>query len=267
MRHRFADRLLRGAIRRAGAPGRLRFTERQLFYEMCRGLLPTQRLPRRIAYSPPTVLSPNVFRDAVRRHGPIDGLLAPADPTPPALGRHTPEPDLFDYGLPRLLICQSDAIAVMLRANGIPMESACPVLSVAELPADPGLTRMLRQAGEATVYVLHDASITGLALPGELPQLTDIPDTARVVPIGLRPAQVWPLHLPHLPAPAGHVSAADPKEQAWLQRGRAVEVEAVPPAVLLRSVHRLVRGVARPGTGLVDLRRARHAGFLTWPTG
>ncbi|MFA5708085.1 hypothetical protein [Mycolicibacterium sp.] len=267
MRHRFADRLLRGAIRRAGAPGRLRFTERQLFYEMCRGLLPAHRLPRRIGFSPPTLLSPGVFRDAVRRHGPIDGLLAPAAPTARPLGKHTPEPDLFDYGLPRLLICQSHAVAEMLRANGIPMESACPVLSAAELPADPGLTRMLRQAGEATVYVLHDAGATGLALPGELPRLTDIPDTARVVPIGLRPAQVWPLHLPHRPAPAGHAAAADPKERAWLRRGRTVEVESVSPAVLLRSVHRLVRGVARPGTGLVDLQRARRAGFLTWPTG
>lgn len=267
MRHLLADRLLHGAIRRAGAPGRLRFTERQLFYEMCRGLLPAHRLPRRIGYSPPTLLSPNVFRDALRRHGPVEGLLAPAAAVRRPLGRHTPEPDLFDYGLPRLLICQSDAVAEMLRANGIPMDSACPVLSAAELPDDPGLTRMLRQAGEATVYVLHDAGVAGLALPAELAQLTDLPDTARVVPIGLRPAQVWPLHLPHRPAPAGAAAAADPKELAWLQRGRTVEVEAVSPAVLLRSVHRLVRGVARPGTGLVDLQRARHAGFLTWPTG
>ncbi|CAJ1586990.1 hypothetical protein [[Mycobacterium] wendilense] len=268
MRRHLADRMLRAAIRRAGAPGSLRFTERQLFYEMCRGLLPAHRLPRRPGFTTPTALPYRTFRSALERHGPIDGLLATPAPAPSVLGRHTPEPDLFDYGLPRMLVCQTHAVAVMLRANGIPMESACPVLSVDELPADPRLARMLYQAGTATVYVLHDAGPAGLAAPRDLRRLTEVPPTAKVVPIGLRPAQAWPLHLAHVPGPATPSEAAlSGKEQAWLRRGRTVEVEAVPPAVLLRSVHRLVRGVARADTGLVNVQRARRAGFLTWPTG
>ncbi len=267
MRRRLADRLLQAAIHRAGAPGGLRFTERQLFYEMCRGLLPTHRLPRRPGFTTPTVLPYSAFRSALDRHGPIAGLLATRAPAPSVLGRHTPEPDLFDYGLPRLLVCQTHSVAVMLRANGIPMESACPVLSLDELPADPRLARMLHQAGSATVYVLHDAGPAGLAVPRDLRRLTEVPPTAKVVPIGLRPAQAWPLHLAHTAdSAAPPESALSNRERAWLRRGRTVEVEAVPPAVLLRSVHRLVRGVARADTGLVNVQRARRAGFLTWPT-
>ncbi|MBF6506085.1 hypothetical protein IU423_32390, partial [Nocardia farcinica] len=48
-------------------------------------------------------------------------------------------------------------------------------------------------------------------------------------------------------------------------RGRAVDLDTVRPAALLRTVHRLVREVRPPRTPLVDLRRARDAGFLTWP--
>jgi hypothetical protein len=255
------DRALRAAIARAGEPGGLRFTERQLYYELCRVLRPWHRIPR---WAPFTVAPPLSYRDyraALDRHRPVPGLLAP-EPARTGVGRHTPEPDLFDYGLPRLLVSEPAGIAHMLRANGLPMESACPVFDAAELPLDPRVAGMLARAG-GTIYLLHDASAAGLTFPTRLPEHTEVPPEVRVVALGLRPRQAAPLHLTHGRAPvrAADVSVSD-WEAGWLARGRFVEVAAVAPAVLLRTVHRLVREV-RPVRPQWSLQR--EAGFLTWP--
>ncbi|WP_063721505.1 hypothetical protein [Nocardia vinacea] len=334
------DRLLRIAADRAAAPSGIRFTERQLYYEVCRLLVPTHRVPRRFAFTVPAPLSYATFRTALDRRE-FPGLLTPTPPRTTRAGLHTPEPDLFDYGLPRLLVCESDAIAQMLRANGLPMESACPVLSAAELPIDPGIAEMLARV-DGTIYLLHDASPHGLTFPTRLADLTEIPEGVRVVPLGLRPRQAGTLHLTHLRSPmlsavaaqvdprereASHRSASsaetaqvqpserraprpdsaaetaqvqsserrvprpdstsnarathvdscardvpraqaaqlDSWERAWLRRDRFVEIEAVRPASLLRTVHRLVREVRPPRTGMPELRRARTTGFMTWP--
>ncbi|WP_433524353.1 hypothetical protein ACQPZ2_04060 [Nocardia pseudovaccinii] len=335
------DRLLRIAADRAAAPSVIRFTERQLYYELCRVFTPTHRAPRRFAFTVPAPLSYATFRTALDRQE-FPGLLTPTPPRTTRAGLHTPEPDLFDYGLPRLLVCESDAIAQMLRANGLPMESACPVLSASELPLDPGIAEMLARV-DGTIYLLHDASPNGLTFPARLADLTEIPEGVRVVPLGLRPRQAGTLHLTHLRGAMSSAVAAqiDPRERealhrsessaqiasvdsldraelhdpessaetaqvrsserqvlrpdsassawathvdscardvqraqaaqldawerAWLRRGRFVEVEAVRPASLLRTVHRLVREVRPPRTGLPELRRARTTGFLTWP--
>ncbi|MFI6775924.1 hypothetical protein [Nocardia sp. NPDC050412] len=378
VRQHMLDRLLRVAAERAAAPSGIRFTERQLYYEVCRLLTPMHRAPARFACTVPAPLSYTTFRAALD-HQEFPGLLTPTPPRTTRAGLHTPEPDLFDYGLPRLLVCESDAIAQMLRANGLPMESACPVRSTSELPLDPGIAQMLARV-DGTIYLLHDASPHGLTFPVRLADLTEIPDGVRVVPLGLRPRQAGTLHLTHLrssipsavaaqvdlwereefhrsessaqtahedfldlesgvetaqdessereelhhdpasrvrvthvdpyegdePFPVPHALAAhtdsrepadlhglessvaaaqvDPRdeprpnlvphaqaarldswERAWLSRGRFVEVEAVRPASLLRTVHRLVREVRPPRTGLPELRRARTTGFMTWP--
>ncbi|MEV0298166.1 hypothetical protein [Nocardia sp. NPDC050710] len=398
VRERILGRALRVAIVRAGAPSGLRFTERQLYYEVCRALSPLPRGVRHPAFTLPAPVRYPDFQAALRRHGEVPGLLTPAPARPRTAGRHTPEPDLFDYGLPRLLVCESDAIAQMLRANGVPMESACPVLGASELPLDPRVADMMACVERASVYLLHDASPRGLAFPARLAELTDIPEGVRVVPLGLRPRQAGALHLTHrrgspesalipdgvrtvplesrphemganlahrngtanpeladipkwgfdeslgsrlrevdphsthrdaleseltdtpgrspeVPPPGlwphevgAHLThrndptsapeseltditepaqlesrrramdalpanqtltlecAVDPWERAWLHRGRFVEVDAVRPASLLRTVHRLVREVRSPPSTLAQLRSARTAGFLTWPT-
>ncbi|WP_216913254.1 hypothetical protein [Nocardia noduli] len=300
-------RALRVAALRAGAPSDIRFTERQLYYEVCRVLLPVPRGLRRPAFTVAAPVSYDDFRTALREHGPIPGLLTPRPARPRPAGRHTPEPDLFDYGLPRLLICESDDIAQMLRANGVPMESACPVLSAAELPLDPRVAGMLELVEGSAVYLLHDASAHGLTFPDRVRALTPIPDGVRVVPLGLRPRQAGSLHSTHLPvstsrsarsedevdrttdprppsddptsprpdpadaqpapatAPIDLESTVDPWESAWLRRNRYVEVDAVRPASLLRTVHRLVREV-RPRGASTQWGRVRTTGFLTWPT-
>ncbi|HEV7652892.1 MAG TPA: hypothetical protein VGP26_32450 [Actinophytocola sp.] len=254
-------RALRVAAVRAGEPGGLRFTERQLYYAVCRVLRPWHLLPRRPGFTVAPPLSYRDFRAALDRHGPVPGLLAP-EPPRAGVARHTAEPDLFDYGLPRLLVSEPAGIAHMLRANDLPMESACPVFDAAELPLDPRLGEMLVR-GEGTIYLLHDASAHGMTFPARLPGLTDVPAGVRVVALGLRPRQAAPLHLTHGRGPA-RPAAHGPRdaEARWLARGRFTEVAAVAPAALLRTVHRLVREVrpVRPQWSI-----PREVGFLTWP--
>lgn len=288
MRQAILDRVLRTAVEKAGAPGQLHFTERQLYYEMCRVLQPWHRAPRRAQFTSAPALTYDAYRDTLRRHGPepVPGLLPPTVPAPRrAAGRHTPEPDLFDYGLPRLLVCESDDIAAMLRANGVPTESACPVYGASELPLDPGVLRMLALAEHGTVYLLHDASARGLTFPARFARSVDVPEGVRVVPLGLRPRQAGALHLVHGRGPAyaavpahgpapfvvggtgpGLGFALSRREREWLRRGRFVELAAVNPASLIRTVHRLVREVRPPRSQLTALRQVRRAGFLSWPT-
>lgn len=229
-------RALRAAVERVAEPNGLRFTERQLYYELCRVLRPWHRVSRRLPF---TVAPPVSYSDFLAMLGPVTGLLPPPSPlgTP---GRHTEEPDLFEYGLPRLLVCQSAEIADMLRANGLPMESVCPVFSVDDLPLDERVVSMLARV-DGTIHVLHDASAAGLAVPGLMPS------RVRVSPLGLNHRQAATLHLTHGRGPDG----------------RFVEVAAVKPAVLLRSVHRLVREV-HPRSPQWTI--GREVGFMTWPT-
>ncbi|MEV0354980.1 hypothetical protein AB0H71_02855 [Nocardia sp. NPDC050697] len=255
------ERLLPLAVARATAPSGLQVTERQLYYELCRLLAPAHRLRRGPGFTVRVPLRYSTFREALGEH-PVLTVPPPERGEP---GRHTPEPDLFDYGLPRLLLCRSHEIAHMLRANGLPMESACPVLSADELPVHPGVTTMLASVS-GTAYVLHEASTAGFEFAARVRELAALPDEVSVVPLGLRPRQAQALHLFHLPgAPTEPLPAPDDRERRWLARGHTVELEAVRPAALLRTVHRLVRGVRTPRTPLLELRRTRDSGFLTWP--
>jgi hypothetical protein len=258
------DRALAAAVVRAGAPGRIRFTRRQLYYELCRGLLPLHRLPRRVRFTLPAPVGYDRFLAALERHGPVPGLLAD-----PAAREPTPRddvPDLYDYGLPRLLVCQDAAIAGMLLANELHMESACPVFALPDLPLDPRLTAALLRTGDAVVYVLHDAGPAGYAAVESVRRWAG---ELRVQPLGLRPVHAAALHLtagPREPrtalaAPAG----LEPWEARRLRTGRTVEVAAVNPARLLRTVHRLVRGQTRTRRRTARLRQLQAAGFMTWP--
>ncbi|MFE6482852.1 hypothetical protein ACFVGN_07955 [Streptomyces sp. NPDC057757] len=262
---------------RAAAPGEIRFTERQLYYETCRVLRPAppEGLARRIPRTPPPPLRlPRFTRalDALGREE-MPGLLPEPAANPPVGAARAREPDLYDYGLPRLLVCQDRAIARMLLANHLHLEAACPVLAAEDdLPLDPRLLAALERAQGATVYVLHDASPAGLTLPARVRAEAGAVPGVRVASLGLVPRQAAALHLmsgrrpdprPALgPLPAG----LRPDEVAWLAEGRFTEVAAVRPARLLRTVLRLTRGPRPPRNSVwTELRDLRGAGFMTWP--
>jgi hypothetical protein len=231
------DAALRRAVVHAGAPGGIRFTERQLYFELCRTLQPLCRASRRLRFTVPAPIGYDRFRRGLSRWpGDVPGLLtAPRDPAP------APPPEVFGYGLPRVLVCQSREIADMLLANGLHMESVCPVFSVDDLPLDHRL-RGAVEAGTGRVYVLHD---TGAAGDATVEAVTGWAAGIPVVPLGLRPVHAAALHLPRV--------------------GPTAEVAAVNPARLLRTVHRLVREQYRARRSLPRLRRLAATGFLSWP--
>ncbi|MFV6026490.1 hypothetical protein [Streptomyces sp. NPDC056264] len=307
-----AGRAITAAAARAGAPGGLRFTERQLYYETCRVLSPGSTLLRgRVPGTPAPVLRLPAFTRALEARGreTVPGLLPPLPESGARVGPRRPreqaerperserwepsesselsessqfsefsesysEPDVYDYGLPRLLMCQDRSIAGMLLANHVHLEAACPVFAAADaLPLDTRLLAALRRAEGASVYVLHDASPAGLALPAQVRSgLGPVPGV-RVVSLGLAPRHAAALRLPTgrgpAPGPAALAelpAALRPREADWLAEGRFAEVAAVPPDRLLRTVLRLTRGPRPPRDSLWSgLRGLRGAGFMTWP--
>ncbi|MEV8531511.1 hypothetical protein [Streptomyces sp. NPDC051211] len=275
-----AARLLDPAITRAAAraadPGGLRFTERQLYYETCRVLRPAPALLGRIPGTPAPPLRLPVFTRALDARGreTVPGLLPPPPAPADSTRKHPSEPDLYDYGLPRLLLCQDRSLAGMLLANHVHLEAACPVLAASDaVPLDPRLLAALERAGGATVYVLHDASPQGVVLPARVRAALGAVPGVRVTSLGLVPRQAAALRLPsgRRPAPAAAERAAwpgalRPQEVAWLERGRFVQLDAVPPARLVRTVLRLLRGARPPRDSLWSgLRGLRGTGFMTWP--
>ncbi|GIJ59995.1 hypothetical protein [Virgisporangium aurantiacum] len=228
---------LRRAVARAGAPGGILFTERQLYFELCRTLQPLCHAPRRLRFTVPAPIGYGRFQRTLSRWpGEVPGLLtAPRRPAP------APPPEVFEYGLPRVLVCQDRGIADMLLANGLHMESVCPVFAADDLPLDHRLRAAL-EAGTGRVYVLHDTGDTGAAT---IDAVTGWAEETPVVPLGLRPVHAAALHLP--------------------RAGRVAEVAAVNPARLLRTVHRLVREQYRARRSLPRLRRLAATGYLSWP--
>ncbi len=251
------------AAPRVRSPGRVVFNERQLYYEVCRGLRPPSS-PAAPAETSPAEVAPADFRAALAEFGYPPGLLPEDTRAPlPLAGR---EPDLTAYGVPRVLLCQDAAIAAMLQANGFHLEVACAVLAFPQpVPLPSPLRGMVKLARRATVFALHDASIAGLRWTAECARLSHLPRGAIFRPVGLRPAQAMRLRLPAVrmtPVELTLPEALTAAERAWLAAGWSAEVAAIHPVRLLRSLRRIVRGTIPPSAP--ELARPA-AGYMTWP--
>ncbi|RKE17635.1 hypothetical protein [Streptomyces sp. TLI_171] len=264
---RLVDRALRRAHDRCARPGQLLFTGRQLYWETDRALLPLHRGPHRLRYTTRPLLSPGRFAAALARHPELPVLPDRVAPRPHRPG---PERDLYDYAFPRLLVCQDPAIAGMLLANRLHLEGACPIVTPERLPLEPELLAAMARADGAVVHVLHDASPAGLELFLRVREHAGPRLLVRTM--GLLPRHAAALHLAALGGQvqcgADELPAELPAaERAWLAGGRTVELAAIRPSRLLRTVLRTLRGggfapPARPAAPT----RARDTGFLTWPT-
>lgn len=307
--------MLELAISRAaaglGADG-LRYSERQLYYELCRTLrplpllkrdglawlalggavaaVPVWRRPRQagirlgaalslggalallraLPFTLPPPVSLERFAAALcqlqARGIALTGLLPPpATPlAPPA------SPELAVFGLPRLLVCTDAALAAMLRANGLPLELGCPVLSLAEASPLPAVTAQMLAVAGGRVALLHEAGADELALAARLPALLALPAGVSWVALGLRPNHVLQMHLFALPAAppawAGQLPPElSPRERRWLMAGRRAELAAIAPLRLMRALRRLLNPAPPPPSRIEQLRRLPALGYMSWP--
>lgn len=130
--------------------------------------------------------------------------------------------------------------------------------------------RIDRLPPDVPVIVLHDASLTGVALAGQARAALG----PRGVPVGLWPravlanASALRLREPRPPESDTAFLRGEPLSAAeieWLAEGSWSPIAAIPPAKLLAVLERAVARVEDAADP--DRRRAREVGFLTWPTG
>ena len=197
-------------------------------------------------------------------HGAIPKLLPPLAPQPaPAPA----PPDVAAFSFDRAHITGRAAVAAMLVANNFHFENNCAILSADGYPQHAAATilTMLRRNPRLRVFALHDASEAGCGLPLALRGPDWFPDPAvQVLDLGLRPSHVLKMRPISLPGgsrtltPALRATLA-PEEAAWLERGDTVELEAVRPAKLVRS---LFQGFARADQA--DTLGDSGGGILIW---
>jgi len=207
---------------------------------VCRTVQPLRPPARGPGFLLRRPVSTAAFAAALDRAG---GLPPLPDRVPVAAGAGGDVPDLLDYALPRVLVCQHERTAAALVANDLHMESATAVLGPADgADPPPALRTALLAAPEPTVLLLHGATPAGGAwLAGAGAGWA----SARVRGLGLRPAQARALHL-------------------FRADGGGAELAAVPPDHLLRVLRRLLSGrPRRPAPP--SLRERARTGFLTWP--
>lgn len=160
-------------------------------------------------------------------------------------------PEISAYSFDRLIVVESEAIAQMLIANNVHLEHNAAILSITGYPQTIFSTvmEMLRRNPNLTVYALHNASPTGVAM---VHQLTTDPqwfreETATVIDLGLLPRQILAAGMyavytsdsmareaKQLPSPVRQ--KLSPDELRWLDAGKFVELEAFGPQKLLNVI-------------------------------
>jgi hypothetical protein len=245
------DLMIQLAVTAVSDSGRLAWTDKQLYYDVCRRVRRRrimQRLTRRRRVSVSIDAFPHMLWKWVSVYGDPTGRLARGafddeapDATPPEIG---------DYGFDQLLVCDNDAIVVVLLANGFHADYKCPVLSYSGYPrrAFQTLAPLFRERPPRTLIVIHDADWDGCGLAA---RITEDPRwfagvaLPNVVDAGLRPADARRfrgLYQSQSSPPDETGAALTPEEQDWLRK-YVLELEAVRP----RGLIGVLAGVVRAG--------------------
>ncbi len=264
--------------------GRLYFTPKQLYYEFCR----TSRLPfavdlkkyapiigklSSLVRTPQTIETPvswpefEAKLEVYLQNNEIKGLLKIAPNTD--FIENFPG-DLMLYGLPRLLICESEEIAQMLRANQFHLQTPCGVLSLrAASPLSESFQQMFANAETPQVFFLHNASLRGFSLIEDLRQTLELKDEIPIRPLGLRPVHARRLHLFAIKTENNHrikhFSGSiylTESEKRWLENGNMVEVSAVSPVRLMRVLRRMILGLEIPPSDWQISLPKKNLGFM-----
>ena len=276
------EKTLQASLENLHSVGRLYFAPKQLFYEFCR----TLRLPFAIdlkKYAPiigtvSSLVRPYKTLDAPIAFGKfeqflheylqsnkIEGLLKIEKEV--KFANKFPN-DLMLYGLPKVLICETDEIAQMLRANQFHLQTPCAVLSLGEAnPLSENFKKMLSNAEEPQVFFLHDASLSAFSALRNLRKTLDLSEGIPLRPLGLRPVHARRLQL-FAEKNVSHdfdFSEFDyltESEKNWLIKGNSAEVSAVSPVRLMRVLRRLILGLEIPQSEWQIALPQKSLGFM-----
>ena len=176
--------------------------------------------------------------------------------------------DLTLYGLPNFLICESDEIAQMLRANQFHLQTPCGVLSLKEAnPLAKSIIRMMNNAENAPVFYLHDADGNSFAMLKNLREMLGLGERISLRILGLRPVHAKRLHLFSQRKDAEfydleEITFLEKAEIDWLQNGNFTEVAAVSPIRLMRVLRRLILFPENSGNERYVSLPKKNLGFM-----
>ncbi len=262
--------------------GRVYFTPKQLFYEFCR----VSRFPFAVdlkKFAPvlgkisnlvrnPNTLEPPITWEEFeaefenyRQNRRLEGLLQIESEI--GFPAEFP-PDLMLYGLPKVLICETDEIAQMLRANQFHLQTPCAVLSLPEASPFPEIWRkMLDRAENPQVYFLHNASLPAYSVLQNLRQTLELKAEIPLRPLGIRPIHAMRLQLFAHRSVSRDFDLSDfvflsDDEKKWLKDGRSAEVSSVSPMRLLRVLRRLILDLEIPASNWPLKLPKKNLGFM-----
>lgn len=149
------------------------------------------------------------------------------------------EPDVFDYGVERILIVQHDVLVDLFVRNGLHTKERALVISEKGYPTYllPHAQRLLQRSPALPVFLLHDADAEGLMMRARLERSKRLPLTGHpIVDTGLSPREVGRIGKLRalVPARRGNALPADALPYALLASGFALSfTERLPLAELV----------------------------------
>lgn len=103
------------------------------------------------------------------------------------------EPDIFDYGVERILVAEHDILVDLFVKNGFHAEQSCLIISADGYPTylAQRLPELLKKNKNISVFLLHDSSPTGTTVTNKfLDSHKKLLKNARILDVGLFPEDV-----------------------------------------------------------------------------
>lgn len=103
-----------------------------------------------------------------RRNGPIEKFVSePKLHSPPPDWK---EPDIYSYGVERILFVERDILVDLLVKNGFHAEQRCLILSEHGYPSyiEERAQEMLKESPDTKVFVMHDSTQAGVEMKGRV---------------------------------------------------------------------------------------------------
>ena len=220
------------------------------------------------------LITPEKFQDYLnswKAVNPIDGILTVTEQknVPSSINS-----DITYYSFDRVVVCDNPEIANLLIANNFHFENNSAVLSIDGYPENifDTVMEMLRRNDNLKVYVLHDASPSGVSVVNTLSTNSDwfannSNSNVTIYDLGLLPRQVFNNSNFFTQISEDYAREAQElsseikedlteKEIKWLEAGKYVELESFTPQRLLKVVS---QGISKSrqtnidnSSGLVD---------------